>query len=349
MQQSMLKAAFLKSLVESSEAFELVGENDLNIINYRYIPKALRRKAIKPVLPYSDDENQRISQATESIQERQFLQGRTFVSKTRILHSTFSANKISVFRVVPINPLTTFDDLIDVLNDQLQIATHLIENNEGSQSIELNSAMLHALEPVRPIAPIGKAIDNTSLFVMDEYHNLLPQGAIGEIYVAGAGIANGYLNKPDLTLRSFVTHPSDPEQRLYRTFDLGRVRHDGQMEYCGRADHQIKRLGNRIELDEIEMTLGAISGVALAKVTLLQWSEKSDFLDQDSLITAYIELNKPCAKKEKHALTQQILDELRLHLPEDHLPQQIFIFDKSFTHLFLDTYSGCQGLYQRRG
>ncbi|MCY7293827.1 aminotransferase class V-fold PLP-dependent enzyme [Alteromonas sp. a30] len=326
MQQSMLKAAFLKALVQNTDAFELVGENDLNIINYRYIPRALRGKPQH--INYTQEEHQLISEATESIQIQQFLQGRTFVSKTRILYSQFSDSKISVFRVVPINPLTSFDDLIDVLNDQLQIATALVEGDQEEQSIELSNSMLHALEPIRPIAPIGKAIANNALYVMDEFHNLLPPGAIGEIYVAGAGIAKGYLNKPDLTRRSFIVSPFNPEQRLYRTFDLGRVRHDGQIEYCGRVDHQIKLHGNRIELDEIEMTLKAMPQVAVAKVALLQSKENSEFLEQDSAITAYIEPNTLLGKKEKHTLKQNILDELRLHLPEDHLPQHIVIFDK---------------------
>lgn len=324
MQQSMLKAAFLKALIQTSDSFELVGENDLNIINYRYIPRSLRNKSGD----YTALEHEAISQATEAVQEQQFIQGRTFVSKTRIIHPQFSEGKISVFRVVPINPRTTFDDLIDVLNDQLLLATEQVEKGEGVQQIELTHSMLHALAPIRPSVPIGKPIANTELYIMDEHHNLLPPGAIGEIYVTGVGIAQGYLNQPELTQQSFIQNPFNPAQRLYRTFDLGRVRHDGQIEYCGRDDHQVKLHGNRIELDEIEMKLKAINDVAVAKVAFLQVSDHGEFLAQNAVIAAYIEPSERLSQRDKLAFQNKLNTALKRQLPDDHVPEQLVIFDK---------------------
>ena len=105
------KTAFFRQLIESSEQFELTGENDLNIINYRYIPKALRGSDGQ----YTSEQNQQIDEAVERIQTLQFLAGETFVSKTKILHRQFGEDKISVFRVVLTNPRTRFDHLLQVL------------------------------------------------------------------------------------------------------------------------------------------------------------------------------------------------------------------------------------------
>ncbi|WP_247671266.1 amino acid adenylation domain-containing protein, partial [Pseudoalteromonas sp. MMG005] len=110
--------------------------------------------------------------------------------------------------------------------------------------------------------PIGKAIDNIQLMVLDPHLNVVPQGAIGELHIGGDGLARGYLNQPTLTAERFIDNPyleaglphSSP--RLYKTGDLARVREDGEIEYQGRIDHQVKIRGLRIELGEIEHQLG---------------------------------------------------------------------------------------------
>ncbi|MDE1462996.1 non-ribosomal peptide synthase/polyketide synthase [Spartinivicinus poritis] len=102
--------------------------------------------------------------------------------------------------------------------------------------------------------PIGKPVGGTHLYVLNEMLDLLPVGAIGELYVGGDGLAKGYLNRPELTSKQFVPHPfsSDPNSRLYRTGDLVRWLPDGNLAFIGRADHQVKIRGFRIELGEIE-------------------------------------------------------------------------------------------------
>lgn len=101
---------------------------------------------------------------------------------------------------------------------------------------------------------IGEPIPDLEIIILDEYLNPVPIGVVGEIYVAGAGLARGYFKRPDLTADRFIPDPSGDAQgsRLYRSGDLGRVLEDGDIEYLGRIDHQVKIRGFRIELGEIE-------------------------------------------------------------------------------------------------
>ncbi|MEW9702949.1 amino acid adenylation domain-containing protein, partial [Paenibacillus sp. SI8] len=103
--------------------------------------------------------------------------------------------------------------------------------------------------------PIGKPIDNIRLYVVDENLHLLPAGIPGELCIAGVGLARGYLGRPELTAEKFVDDPFAGEGRMYRTGDVARWLPDGNVEYLGRMDHQVKIRGNRIELGEIEEAL----------------------------------------------------------------------------------------------
>jgi acyl-coenzyme A synthetase/AMP-(fatty) acid ligase len=127
-----------------------------------------------------------------------------------------------------------------------------------------------AAAPVPAIVPIGRPIANTAIYIVDRGSSLLPPGAAGELAIGGVSLARGYLGRPDLTAERFVPDPfaAQPGARLYRTGDLARHLPDGDIEYLGRLDHQVKLRGFRIELGEIEAAVARHPGVREAAVLL---------------------------------------------------------------------------------
>jgi amino acid adenylation domain-containing protein len=113
-----------------------------------------------------------------------------------------------------------------------------------------------AVSQVQNTIAIGHPIANTQFYILDQYCQLVPIGVIGELHIGGAGLARGYLNKPELTQEKFISSPFQSGQFLYKTGDLARYHSDGNVEYLGRIDHQVKIRGFRIELGEIEAVLG---------------------------------------------------------------------------------------------
>ncbi|WP_212003973.1 non-ribosomal peptide synthase/polyketide synthase [Chitinophaga sp. HK235] len=129
--------------------------------------------------------------------------------------------------------------------------------------------------------PVGKPIANTQFYVLSEGLALQPEGVTGEVYISGAGVTRGYLNRPELTAEKFIAHPFRAGERLYRTGDLARWLPDGNMDFVGRIDHQVKIHGHRIELGEIESTLLQQNGITHAVV--VAGEEKGD-----KVLVAYV-------------------------------------------------------------
>lgn len=149
--------------------------------------------------------------------------------------------------------------------------------------------------------PIGKPIDNTKLYIVNSANNIQPIGVIGELCICGVNLARGYLNKPELTNEKFCSGSKDINQRFYKTGDIARLMPDGNIEYLGRCDNQVKIRGLRIELGEIENVIERYDGISEVAVAV-----KKSSLGDNQIIAYYI-LKNPDEKLDLNDLKKFIL------------------------------------------
>jgi amino acid adenylation domain-containing protein len=183
-------------------------------------------------------------------------------------------------------------------------------------------------EVIRNAPNIGRAISGTLLYILSRDGKLVPTGVIGELHIAGSGLARGYLNNPDLTAEKFIPDPFSRTggERLYKTGDLVRYGEDGVLEYVGRLDHQVKIRGFRIELEEVERQLERLNEVKTAVVL----ARESDALDK--YLAAYLERKRTeiadGTETSDEMWTQGLLHALRDRLPGYMVPASITVLNE---------------------
>ena len=200
----------------------------------------------------------------------------------------------------------------------------MINNGYGpSEACPITTTYIFDGRDPNEISLIGVPKSNMKVFVIDEWSNLCPPGIAGEICISGTGLARGYINNKGLTDEKFVSNPFIVNERMYKTGDLGRWHPDGNIEYIGRTDHQIKIRGYRVELGEIEAVLCSSPLVKDAVVIAREDSESNQEL------VAYIVVKKQEEYRNSEINISSLRDFLRSKLPEYMIPEKI-VFIKSF-------------------
>ncbi len=165
------------------------------------------------------------------------------------------------------------------------------------------------------VIPIGKPIDNIRLYITAPNLNLQPVGVNGELCISGAGVGRGYINQPELTREKFKTDSYFPGERIYKTGDLARWLPDGNIEFLGRMDHQVKIRGNRIELGEIENRL--LEHQAIKEAVVIAREDPSN----NKYLCAYI-------VAESELAVSELRDYISKKLPEYMIPSYFIQLDK---------------------
>lgn len=177
-------------------------------------------------------------------------------------------------------------------------------------------------------ASIGRPIANTQIYLLDAHLRLVPLGTPGELYIGGLGVARGYLNQPELTAERFIPNSfsSEPGERLYKTGDIARYQPDGNLEFLGRNDNQVKIRGIRVELGEIETVLRLHPAVRDCVVVAREDRPGDKRLVAYIVDKATVSLEQT-QQMERTALSLHLRDYLRASLPNSLVPTAFVILD----------------------
>ncbi|MDH0639563.1 non-ribosomal peptide synthase/polyketide synthase [Pseudomonas sp. GD03860] len=195
-----------------------------------------------------------------------------------------------------------------------------LHNLYGPTEAAIDVSYWHCVdEPGRHSVPIGRPIANTRLMILDSQLQPVPVGVAGELYIAGANLARGYLGRAGLTAERFVADPFGAAgERMYRTGDLARWRADGVIDYVGRIDHQVKLRGLRIELGEIEARL--LEHARVREAVVVAWQGNAG-----AQLVGYVTPDTPQA--DPQALLDTLREQLREHLPDYMVPAQLLYLE----------------------
>jgi amino acid adenylation domain-containing protein len=207
-------------------------------------------------------------------------------------------------------------DLVNCFSQALPKATLLNVYGSSEVAADVTSHEI-TMNDRNGLVPIGKPITNTRIFILDRHMNQVPVGVPGEIHVGGDCVALGYLRKPELTSERFISHhfESGSSVRLFKTGDLGRYLPNGDVEYLGRTDNQVKIRGIRVELGEIEATMASHPMVRGAVATLIDGSGQQK-------LTAYLEVRPGF-----HADVDELRRFMRSRLPTYMVPSDYLFVD----------------------
>ena len=159
----------------------------------------------------------------------------------------------------------------DLANRYLSITKARLFNVYGPTETAIFATAWECVpRPIGSTLPIGRSIADSRIYILDTDRNLVPFGVIGEIYIGGDAMARGYLNRSDLTAAVFLDDPFVPGARMYKSGDRGWLSTDGNLNFVGRNDRQVKLRGYRIELGEIEAALASVEGVTQAAAKLIE-------------------------------------------------------------------------------